>query len=257
MSALGAAGLSRRWTPDRVAALREQILEQSRIVKGPHRFDTEWATTDDGLLDLRGVKAGRDGLQFRYLTLSRVDFRHARGRLLFFESELSDCLFDSVSLTGQPRFDRSFVRCSFRDASLKGLAIGTRVAECDFTGADLRSLRSLPNTRFEGCRLDAADLIGAAFSDTTFTDCTFADAAFSADTSFTRCAFVNTPVAFGLARVSRSRREGDPPPDQWDGAEQADAAREAYAHRYARAADAGRADDLPLDAEAASERLNG
>lgn len=257
MNAPGAAALSRRWTPGRLTALREQILEQARIVKGPHRFDTDWATTDDGLLDLRGVKAGRDGLQFRFLTLSRVDFRHARGRLLFFESELSDCLFDSASLTGQPRFDRSFVRCSFRDASLKGLAIGTRVAECDFTGADLRSLGSLPNTRFEGCRFDATDLSGAAFSDTTFTDCTFVDAAFSADTSFTRCTFVNTSVPFGLARVSRSRRGGDPLPDQWDGAERAEAAREAYAHRYARAADAGRADDLPLDAEAASERLSG
>lgn len=224
MNAPGVAALSRRWTPDRLTALREQILEQARIVKGPHRFDTDWATTDDGLLDLRGVKAGRDGLQFRFLTLSRVDFRHARGRLLFFESELSDCLFDSASLTGQPRFDRSFVRCSFRDATLKGLAIGTRVTECDFTGADLRSLGSLPNTRFEGCQFDATDLSGAAFSDTTFTDCTFVDAAFSADTSFTRCTFVNTPVAFGFARVTRSRRDGDPLPDQWDGEDQADAA---------------------------------
>lgn len=252
MNAPGAAALSRRWTPDRLAALREQILEQARIVKGPHRFDTDWATTDDGLLDLRGVKAGRDGLQFRFLTLAGVDFRHARGRLLFFESDLSDCLFDSASLTGQPRFDRSFVRCSFRDATLKGLAIGTRVTECDFTGADLRSLGSLPNTRFEGCQFEATDLGGAAFSDTTFTDCTFVDAAFSADTSFTRCTFVNTPAAFGLARVTRSRRDGDPLPDQWDGEDQVDAAREAYAHRYARAAAAGRADDLPLDPAAAS-----
>ena len=65
MNAPGAAALARRWTPDRLTALREQILEQARIVKGPHRFDTDWATTDDGLLDLRGVKAGRDGLQFR------------------------------------------------------------------------------------------------------------------------------------------------------------------------------------------------
>ncbi len=77
-------------------------------------------------------------------------------------------------------------------------------------------------------------------------------AVFSADTSFTRCTFVNTPAAFGLARVTRSRRDGDPLPDQWDGEDQADAAREAYAHRYARTAAAGRADDLPLDPAAAS-----
>jgi uncharacterized protein YjbI with pentapeptide repeats len=246
------AELSRRWTPDRLAALQEQMGEQSRIAKGPHRFDTDWPETDEGRLDLRGVKSGRDGLQFRFLTLSGVDFRQARGRLLFFESELTDCLFDSVSLSGQPRFDRSFVRCSFRAASLKGLAIGTQITECDFTGADLPRLRSLPNTRFERCLFDAADLSGADFSDTTFTDCTFVDATFSAGTSFTRCAFVNTSVAFGPARVTRSHREGEPLPDQWDGEEHTDAAREAYAQRYARAAAAGRADDLPLDAEAES-----
>ncbi|WAA64841.1 pentapeptide repeat-containing protein [Microbacterium oxydans] len=252
MKAPGNAALSRRWTPDRLAALQEQILQQARIVKGPHRFDTEWPETDEGRLDLRGVKAGREGLQFRFLTLSRADFRHARGRLMFFESELSDCLFDSASLTGQPRFDRSFVRCSFRAASLKGLAIGPQVTDCDFTGADLRTLRSLPNTRFERCLFDGADLSGADFSDTTFTDCTFVDATFSASTTFTRCTFVNTSIAFGPARVTRSRREGEPLPDQWDGEERADAARAAYAQRYARAAAAGRADDLPLDPEAES-----
>ncbi|TDP91711.1 uncharacterized protein YjbI with pentapeptide repeats [Leucobacter luti] len=252
MTMPGAAELSRRWTPDRLAALHEQILEQARIVKGPHRFETEWATTDEGRLDLRGVKAGRDGMQFRYVTLSRVDFRHARGRLMFFESELSDCLFDSVSLSRQPRFDRSLVRCSFRAASMQGLAIGTRVTECDFTGADLRKLSSLPNTRFERCRFDNADLRGAEFSDTTFADCTFVDAALSASTSFTRCTFVNTPITFGLARVTGSRRDGEALPDQWDGEEQADAARDAYVQRYARAAAAGRADDLPLEPEAAS-----
>jgi uncharacterized protein YjbI with pentapeptide repeats len=247
VKAPGDAELSRRWTPDRLAALQEQILKQARIVKGPHRFDTDWPATDEGRVDLRGVKAAREGLQFRFVTLSRVDFRRARGRLMFFESGLSDCLFDSVSLTGQPRFDRSFVRCSFRAASLKGLAIGTHVTECDFTGANLRTVRSLPNTRFERCLFDGADLSGADFSDTTFMDCTFIDATFSAGTSFTRCTFLNTSVAFGPARVTRSHREGEPLPDQWDGEEHADAAREAYAQRYARAAAAGRADDLPLD----------
>lgn len=63
---------------------------------------------------------------------------------------------------------------------------------------------------------------------------------------------MNTSVAFGPARVTRSHREGKPLPDQWDGEEQADAAREAYAHRYARAAAAGRADDLPLDPDVAN-----
>lgn len=80
---------------------------------------------------------------------------------------------------------------------------------------------------------------------------TFVDARLSAGTSFTRCTFLNTSVEFGLARVTRSRREGEPLPDQWEGEEHADAAREAHAQRYARAAAAGRADDLPLEPEGA------
>lgn len=252
MRAPGTAELSRRWTPERLGALQEQILRQARIVKGPHRFDTDWPETNEGRVDLRGVKSGREGLQFRFITLSGADFGHARGRLMFFESELSDCLFDSASLSGQPRFDRSFVRCSFRAASLKGLSIGSQVTECDFTGADLRRSRSLPNTRFDRCTFDGTDLSGADFSDATFTDCTFVDARFSASTSFVRCTFLSTPVTFGLARVSRSRREGEPLPDQWDGEQDADAARDSFAQRYARAAAAGRADDLPLEPDVVS-----
>ncbi|UOQ57816.1 hypothetical protein MUN78_02975 [Leucobacter allii] len=42
-----------------------------------------------------------------------------------------------------------------------------------------------------------------------------------------------------------------PVPDQGEGEVQADAAREAYTLRYARAAAAGRADDLPLGPEVA------
>lgn len=216
---------------------------------GPHRFETVWPETVEGRLDLRGLKAGRDGMQFRFITLSGADFRLARGRLLFFESEVSDCLFDSASLTGQPRFDRSVVRCSFRRASLTGLAIGTQVTECDFTGADLRRVRSLPNTRFERCLFEETDLSGAEFSDTTFTDCTFVDAVFSADTSFTRCSFVNTSITFGLARVTHSRREGALILQQWDGEESAEVARADFAQRYAASAAAECADDLPLDPE--------
>ncbi len=44
-------------------------------------------------------------------------------------------------------------------------------------------------------------------------------------------------------------------PDRWDGEEHADAAREAYAQSYARAAAAGRADDLPLDPESRASGL--
>jgi hypothetical protein len=57
---------------------------------------------------------------------------------------------------------------------------------------------------------------------------------------------------FGVRDGDQRCDEGRIPPDQWHREEQPDAAREACARRYVRAADEGRADDSPLDAEAAS-----
>ncbi len=240
---------TRRWTPDRLAGLRAQLSTQSRIVARPHTLVTEWPESEEGRLDLRGLPSGREGLQFRYITLSRVDFSRARGRLMFFESELSDCLFDSATLSGQPRFNRGFERCSFRGAALGGLAIGTRVVDCDFTGADLHTVRSLPNTRFERCTFDGAELRGAEFADTTFVDCTFVDVGVSASTAFIRCAFVGTSITVGLARLTRSTLDSIPLPDQWEGEKAWEEGLDAYVARYSAAAAAGAAADLALDPE--------
>lgn len=241
-----AAALRRRWTAESLGDLQTQVLEQSRIVKGPHRFHTEWADSDEGRTDLRGITVGRDGLQFRFVSLAHVDFQYAKGRLSFFECELSDCRFDAVSLSVQPHFDRRFERCSFRDASIRGLALGRQVVDCDFTGADARKLRSLPNTRFDRCVFDGVDLSGAEFSDATFADCTFVDATFSAASSFTRCTFVGTTIDHGPARLTGLTVDGQAVADQWTGEAEAEAAFENYAKRYAAAGDVG---DLPLEPE--------
>ncbi|MGC0362930.1 uncharacterized protein YjbI with pentapeptide repeats [Rhodococcus sp. 27YEA15] len=206
-----------------------------------------WPDSGDGLVDLRGLAVGREGLQIRYLTLARTDFSHTRGRLSFFESELSDCRFDTATLSSQARFDRSFERCSFRAAALRGFSIGRRVVDCDFTDADARKCRSLPNTRFERCHFTDTDLSWATFADTTFDCCIFDGAIVSGTTSFTRCTFRATHLEFGRARVNRCTSDGHPLPDRWTGEMDAQATVDALAERYAATVAVEGAGDLSLD----------
>ncbi|OXM24168.1 hypothetical protein CBI33_01820 [Rhodococcus erythropolis] len=241
--------LRRRWSDEGVDNLRAQLLDQSRIVKPPHTLVSPWAETDDGLIDVRGLTAGSGGLDIRYLTLERIDLSFARGAISVFESELFDCRFDFVALTGQPRFNRRFERCSFRGATLSRLALGPRVVDCDFTGAKARGLRSVPNTVFERCAFDDTDLTGARFADTSFVECTFGGARFSAATSFVRCSFTRTAVEFSEARVSRTTGDGTAIPDQWAGEADSAVALERYAGRYARALGVGDTEGMALDPE--------
>ena len=241
--------LRRRWSDEGVDNLRAQLLDQSRIVKPPHTLVSPWAETDDGLIDVRGLTAGSAGLDIRYLTLERIDLSFARGAISVFESELFDCRFDFVALTGQPRFNRRFERCSFRGATLSRLALGPRVVDCDFTGAKARGLRSVPNTVFERCAFDDTDLTGAQFADTSFVECTFGGARFSAATSFVRCSFTRTAVEFSEAQVSRTTCDGNAIPDQWEGEADSAVALERYAGRYARALGVGDTEGMALDPE--------
>lgn len=241
--------LRRRWESDMLADLRGQVVSLSRVVRGPHNLQSPWHTTDDGYVDLRGLVVAREGMQVKYLSLARTDFSHARGRLTFFESELTDCRFDSAALAVQSAFNRSLQQCSFRSLTATELAFGPHVLRCDFTGATMRKAWSRPNSRFEHCSFDGADFGGARFADTTFIDCTFTGTRFSADTSFTRCRWVNTPLDFGPARVRSSSRDGEPIPDQWEGETEADLRWDPFISRYAAAAAAGQADDMPLEPE--------
>lgn len=240
--------MRRLWDIADIDGIRAQLVAQQRISKPPHTLTERWPKTDAGLVDLRGIDAGKPGIDIRYVTLHGLDLSHSRGALRVFEAKLTDCHFDGVTLTGQPYFGRLLERCSFRDAKLSRLSIGPKVIGCDFTGATATRLRSVPNAVFERCAFDGADLSGARFEGAKFIDCTFADVVFSASTRFTRCEFVRTSVAFSTARVTRGTVEGVMLADQWDGETEADAALERYAKRYARAVKSGDAEEMPLDA---------
>ncbi|MFD1813508.1 pentapeptide repeat-containing protein [Rhodococcus gannanensis] len=241
--------LRRRWSDSDVDDLRGQLLAQSRIVTPPHTVAARWPQTDDGLVDLRGLTVGDGGLDIRFVTLHNVDLSFARGAISAFESDLFDCRFDSVALTRQPRVNRRVERCTFRDATLSRLAVGPTVVDCDFTGATARRLRSVPNTRFERCVFDGADLSGAEFRDASFVDCMFRDARFSATTTFERCAFTRTDIEFGMSRVMRTTIDGVATADRWDGETDAEAALDRYVARYARGVTAGDSATMPLDPE--------
>ncbi|MFE5877827.1 pentapeptide repeat-containing protein [Rhodococcus sp. NPDC056506] len=241
--------LRRRWSDEDVEKLQAELLDQSRIVKPPHALTSPWTETADGLVDLRGLAAGSGGIDIRFLTLERIDLSFVKGALSVFESELFDCRFDFAMLTGQPRINRRFERCSFRGATLSRLALGPQIVDCDFTGAKALRLRSVPNTVFERCTFDGADLTGAQFSDTSFVDCTFGAARFSPSSSFLRCSFTRTVVEFSTARVSRTTSDGLEVPDQWAGEADATVALEQYAARYAQTIDAGEEGGIGLDPE--------
>lgn len=247
MSAITA--LRRRWDDADIEEVRTQLVAQQRIAKPPHVLISRWPLTDAGLVDLRGLDAGKPGIDIRYVTLQGLDLSYSRGALRVFEAELTDCRFDGVTLTGQPYFGRLLERCSFRQATLSRLSIGPKVTDCDFTDAKATRLRSVPNAVFERCAFDGADLSGAQFEGAKFIDCTFEGVTFSASTTFVRCEFVRTPVAFSLAQVTRSTADGVMLADQWDGEAEADAALERYAKKYARGVKSGDAEEMALDVE--------
>ena len=215
------APLRRRWKQaggDKAGAdLRDQAAYLGLDPHGPHRLASPFGETADGLVDLRGFETGRLGLELVNLRVSGIDLSFAHGAIGASESELTNVRLDGATLTKQPRFTRSLEACSFRETKFDRVTLGPRVIACDFTGATARRLRSLPGTRFERCAFDATDLRGAQFTDATFVDCTFADAHFSPESTFERCAFIDTAIEFGPARGARSSWDGLGMRDRWEG----------------------------------------
>ncbi|MDT0264792.1 pentapeptide repeat-containing protein [Streptomyces sp. DSM 44915] len=244
----GATALRRRWGAAEIAALRADLLAQSRVVRGPHLLTAPWGTTPDGWTDLRGL-ADPDGLSVRCLTLTRVDLSHASGRLRFHETEVTDGRFTRVVATAGSRLDRRFERCDFRSARLPGTVLGRRFVDCDFSGAKLRKATLGENAVFERCDFTGADLTDATLVGGRFVDCVFADLTLSALSHLHRCAFQGGRPDPGPARLTRCAHDGTPLPDAWAGQPAADQLEAAYLRRYVAAARAGAADTLPLAPE--------
>lgn len=145
--------LRERWGPDQTTAVAAQFLAASRT-RGQPDFESPFGTTEQGLLDLRGLTLHQS---VRYATVRGADFSGAVfAASTVSESELERCRFDRCDLRG--RFvGRRFTGCSFVGARLQQARLGAVFTECDFTKANL-SGSVASGVRFERCDFTRARL---------------------------------------------------------------------------------------------------
>jgi hypothetical protein len=113
----------------------DRVPSHDDVVLGPSIFRTLVEDVSLAGLTMTGLYVGRSRLR-------RVSFSDSELRLAAFNwSDIEDCTFEGVDLTGADLRACQFVRCSFRGAKL--------------AGTDLRC------STFEGCPFDGANLEGA------------------------------------------------------------------------------------------------
>lgn len=245
----GAAALRRRWDEDRVAEVRDQLVQQAKIARGPHRVVSPWGAPDVVPVDLRGFPAGKDGLAVHYLTLEALDLSHMKGRLHVYQSELVACTLDGATLAVGSILGRRLERCSLVAARMPKVRLAGTFVDCDFGGASLRGATLGENATFERCSFDATDLTDARFVGGQFVDCTFGTAVVSPLTSFERCELRGGGPPVGALRLERCTVDGERVADRWDGQAGAEEIEDRYLADYVEAVEAGRAEDVPLEPE--------
>lgn len=144
----GAAALRRRWDENRVAEVRDQLVQQAKIARGPHRVVSPWGAPDVVPVDLRGFPAGKDGLAVHYLTLEALDLSHMKGRLHVYQSELVACTLDGATLAVGSILGRRLERCSLVAARMPKVRLAGTFVDCTFGTAVVS-----PLTSFERCEL--------------------------------------------------------------------------------------------------------
>ncbi|MFI5456795.1 MAG: pentapeptide repeat-containing protein [Isosphaerales bacterium] len=109
-----------------------------------------------------------------------LDFSGSRlNDLKFFDSTISDCVFDKCrcrnwGLWGTKVSDTSFRSANLRESALGGVAPGTwnTFLRVDFTAADLRGT-AYGSPEFVGCTFKDTRLAKVDFDGSRFTDCSF------------------------------------------------------------------------------------
>jgi uncharacterized protein YjbI with pentapeptide repeats len=112
---------------------------------------------------------------------SQIDFTRASlNKVRFWDSEISDCLFDSCSLKGCGYWQSAISRSSFRSADLRGAVLGpvsedgkrNKFEHVDFSQADLGQ-SIFTSADFRSCLFKNTKLTKVDFEGSTFTDCVF------------------------------------------------------------------------------------
>ncbi|ACZ21020.1 uncharacterized low-complexity protein [Sanguibacter keddieii DSM 10542] len=243
------AALRRRWDEQRVDQVRDQLEQQAKVARGPHRVVSPWGAADDVPVDLRGLPGGKDGLAVHYVTLGSLDLSHMKGRLHVYQSELAGCTLDGAALSVGSILGRRLERCTFVAARMPKVRLAGTFVDCDFTGASLRGATLGENATFERCSFDEADLSDARLVGGRFVDCTFGATVVSPLTSFERCELRGSGLPVGELRVEGCTVDGERVADRWDGRVSAEEIEDQFLAAYVEAAAAGRAGAVPLEPE--------
>lgn len=130
--------------------------------------------------DVRGVSAVEAGAIFRGQVISDIDFSQSKlSGLRFVDCKIVNCIFDDCECDDWRMWGTQFSETSFRNAKLKGVAIGTteagagcRFTRVDFSTADLRSA-ALGGADFEECLFERSRIENVDFDQSRLRRCRF------------------------------------------------------------------------------------
>ncbi len=176
---------------------REGLLWQ-RLTSGG-TLDDLGVPAMDGRLDLRGLCSGRpkgarpkdtlvpgievkaDLTTVRGVTWRRLDLSNAMLQgIRFYDCVIEECRFDRADCSDWRMWGTKIVDCTFRDADLRGSALGgvgagdrrNSFLRVDFGGADLRKTAHFVASMTD-CVFDDARLKGVDFQGTVLSGCRF------------------------------------------------------------------------------------
>lgn len=133
------------------------------------RYDTADVTQLAGLTKLAGAR------------WTRIDFSRASlNEVRFWDSEISECIFDECSLRECGFWRSTILRSGFRNANLRGAVLGpvstdgkrNKFEHVDFSQADLRQ-SVFTSADFRSCLFKDTKLTKVDFQGSTFSDCVF------------------------------------------------------------------------------------
>jgi uncharacterized protein YjbI with pentapeptide repeats len=159
---------------------REGRIDLSGLALADPRVLERWQTTlaDIARIEPTGV--------FRNAKLQNIDLTGSKlPSVHFTDCEISNCCFDRCDMPGLRLCATTIRESSFREANLRGIALGAASVTgpfagrrnsfvgVDFSGADLRDTIYVA-AAFERCDFSNAKLANIKFGTSTFSDCKFA-----------------------------------------------------------------------------------
>lgn len=167
--------LGTRWQIAAGKDFVDRLTLMGRSGNGFSVSESPFGVTEDGLLDLRGLRI-TEKAELRRVAFSHADFGAAswKGawleRCTFTNAKFDGAGFQKIAEHGNEFIDCSFLKSSFREAAL-GYK-GSSFQRCTFDGVDFnRAVFVRPEfdgCAFYHCKLDGCDLNGSSFEQCRF-----------------------------------------------------------------------------------------